>query len=1102
MNRTIFQILLIILLSFGSGSGSAGDAGKEMRSFNSHKFNAPLELIASQSRHLVGQRLESAGRSHLRSLSKNFKVEAESADPVVSLLAEIQDGNTSEMEKAGFPILSQLGNIVVTSSPLSRLRELEALPSLKKAEAVRAYRLETDISMAVTRMNELRTPLITGEFSGQTGAKALIAVIDTGIDVKHADFRKLDGTTRIKYLWDIADQSFTVSAGIIGTLPPMITSGGRPVGTVYTESQINQAIAGTALCNSKSQEGHGNLVAGIAAGNGNASGNGQPNRQYIGAAPEADLIVVQIMSTDSFSDSLAYDDLFLAALAYIDHQATQLNRPVAINISLGDHLGAHDGTSLIERAIDSFTGPGKPGRVVVKSAGNDGQRDLHAGGFFSNPGMPNEAVTIGINKTGIGDVEFDFWFSGKDSFRVYLEGGGEPNAELTGLVQNDPSSGDKELYFMTSRAGTFQIRIEGANVKNGRFDAWIPSRNAVFTSSVERNSRITIPGTSEHIITVGSFNTKNAWTDIDRISHYNPDIVVGALSPFSSDGPTRDGRLKPEIAAPGQRIAGTLTTDLLYGFEASIFLRQDVLLDGMHGLSQGTSFSAPHVTGLAALLFGKNPYLDAAQIKRFITEHATMDGFTGPANSVAKTEALPDNQWGHGKLNAAAAYTAVPVPSEIRFLAMLDYPYGQQASVTETFDVGGWVLASKGLQAMEILIDGNVWPDTSVQIYLPRADVCQLYPGYSPDCPVVGFKATVSNMPLGKHILQVRFTDRLGFQNTQAIGPRTILVQTLALKAWIDTPTANSTNNTTFFTAGWAISPAGIRQVDILIDQAPVAAAQIRTPRADVCQVYPGGDPACPNVGFQATVSGISPGQHVLAARIVSNDGSVKTLQRDIQVIAAPIRAVIDVPAANVQMGSGLHIAGWAVSPYSIRSIELKIDGHSQGYAALKVPRPDVCAVYPGSDPDCPNVGFNAHLLLLTPGLHTLTAVVTDNSGAVTSKQTQFHVAISGVLDTPKPYSTVSGNFMVSGWVGSAAGIVDIQILIDGFLLPIFPDQVTRQDVCNLFPNFDPACPDVGFRALLTGLSAGTHTLTVRAIDASGVDVTLPSTPQYIQVSP
>ena len=103
-----------------------------------------------------------------------------------------------------------------------------------------------------------------------SGAGVLVAVIDSGVDYFHPDFRTEDGRTRIVALWDQSSSSGHAPDGFLQ-------------GCEYTQEQIDAALAtgsreqGYALVPEQDLSGHGTAVLGIAAGNGRASGGaGEP----------------------------------------------------------------------------------------------------------------------------------------------------------------------------------------------------------------------------------------------------------------------------------------------------------------------------------------------------------------------------------------------------------------------------------------------------------------------------------------------------------------------------------------------------------------------------------------------------------------------------------------------------------------------------------------------------------------------------------------------------------------------------------------------------------------------------------------------------------
>ena len=128
---------------------------------------------------------------------------------------------------------------------------------------------------------------------------------------------------------------------------------------------------------------------------------------------------------------------------------------------------------------------------------------------------------------------------------------------------------------------------------NRGFQQYRLADNSLFESYAA--SSITDPGNAEGVITVGA--THRAWPHTYGVSF------------FSSRGPTGDGRMKPDLLAPGEKI-----TSCVPGGDGG---RSDQM--------DGTSMAAPHVSGAAALLMARHEELKGqpARIKRILCETAT-----------------------------------------------------------------------------------------------------------------------------------------------------------------------------------------------------------------------------------------------------------------------------------------------------------------------------------------------------------------------------------------------------------------------------------------------------------------------------------------------
>ena len=564
----------------------------------------------------------------------------ESADATVSktevaLLVQFE-GEIEKLVKAGFAVRSVLGDIATGTIAIGKLDKLAKLDEVKLLEAARAMHPELDLALVESRAN-----LVHAGPPGRRGAGVIVGVVDSGCDYSHPCFRNADGTSRILFIWD---QGLVPGAGEANPT-------GFTYGVEYSNAQINAALAtanpfAQVRHRDNDPNRHGTHVTGIAAGNGRAAGPTQPAGRFIGVAPEADIVIVANASNGA--EGLGTSANTLDAVNYIFQRAQALSRACVVNMSLGDNLGPHDGTSLVERGLDNLLGG--PGRAFVKSAGNAASGRIHAQGNVAT----GTTVDLRFNEPA-GDTspnQIDLWYEGADSFSVSVV---DPAGNTAGPVaigsaatinlpggnsvridhrNNDPLNGDKRI-FMTFQRGTaaqilpgnWTIRLGGtSSPSGGRFDAWIQRGTVVptFLAPHESNARtISTPGSALEVITAANYITRGAG--------------VGSLASSSSRGPTRDGRAAPTIAAPGSEILSALGH-----FAAGA--------DPYHGLG-GTSMAAPHIAGTIALMFQKNGTRTQEQIRACLQSTARSDASTGP---------VPNTAWGAGKLDANAAVNCVP----------------------------------------------------------------------------------------------------------------------------------------------------------------------------------------------------------------------------------------------------------------------------------------------------------------------------------------------------------------------------------------------------------------------------------------------------------
>ncbi|NCA15042.1 MAG: hypothetical protein EBS89_13140, partial [Proteobacteria bacterium] len=368
-------------------------------------------------------------------------------------------------------VRSARSGIYTATVPVNALPALSSLAGVVRVQASLPTSPLLDQSLKASKVVDPTTGARFDATSGISadGAGTIVAIVDTGIDYTHTDFKNQDGSTRIVALWDQTQgTSGTAATGV----------GNRAVdafqyGTECTATQIN---AGT--CSQVDTDGHGTHVASIAAGN-------------LGAAPKADIIVVKY----SFSDADAVD-----AWAWVIAKASSLNKPVSINNSFGGHNYGHDGGSASERALDDYAQ--LSGVAFVVAAGNEGADAIH------DRGTVGALATVDIPFTATtSSASLNFWYGATDNFTVSVLKGGAESAKSTkgsrartstvsgaGVTINNCNSissatgqcqASIQLTGMALGAG-WSVRLARTDLarsgSTGEWDAWVSGGGATFDS--------------------------------------------------------------------------------------------------------------------------------------------------------------------------------------------------------------------------------------------------------------------------------------------------------------------------------------------------------------------------------------------------------------------------------------------------------------------------------------------------------------------------------------------------------------------------------------------------------------------------------------------
>ncbi len=511
---------------------------------------------------------------------------------------------------------------------------------------------------------ETRSDDATNVF-GATGKGVTLIMVDRGVDWTHPDFINEDGTTRIKYILDMTGQS---------GCSPMNSA---PV--EYSESQINTALSGGTTLNTRDAVGHGTVSLGIAAANGRAFANGK----YRGIAPEADLIVVKYTSEGAPAHgNQAAETGFVAcfdeAMDWIDEKIDELGQPAVALGNFGTQYGPIDGTSSVSRKIDQIFGLDRPGRIWVEGVGDEGDKDNHAGGSYTN--TADSLIPFSLADTAT--YRMSIWYDGNFPAEITIElaDGTTVGPVTQGNFANqngifiqhyvpgtefyawNSTSGDGSAVIdVGGFAGTGNIRIRSTVPGTGTFDAYGSfTDNLVFTDKLVPGRLANIASTNS-AITLGAYVNKVNYNDIDGIPRtVDTEGLVDQVWSGSSQGPTRDGRLGVDVMLPGH--------NLFTSFGATSYwstFRFNLVEDGggFYGRQGAVSGAAPILQGAVALMLELNPELTARQARNIIRETSVRDSETG---------ITPNTQWGYGKMDVyAAAMEAVAQARAPRLVAVV-----------------------------------------------------------------------------------------------------------------------------------------------------------------------------------------------------------------------------------------------------------------------------------------------------------------------------------------------------------------------------------------------------------------------------------------------
>src|SRR5690606_24845985 len=373
-------------------------------------------------------------------------------------------------------------------------------------------------------------------------------------------------------------------------------------------------------------------------------------------------------------------------VAWMQQLAQQDGKRLVVNMSWGlHHMGTLDGNSLLSQAFDQFADEGV---TIATSGGNNGDVNFHIGHTFSgdtlrsrvqfypysaNPhmwgqslsmwGEPGQGFSAGFQVLDAqSNVLMETPWYASSTQPAYLDsllvsGADTVFCNLTAEAAH-PLNGRPHFRLRIKNANTAVRVIMQATAPSGTVHCWnvtelttdVGNWGQAFQggqpgwTAGDNQYGIGEPACTESVITVAACSSTS----------FSPTgtPIGGNIAGFSSFGPTLDGRLKPDITAPGTSVASSISsfTDNAY----TAFLT--VPFEGRNypfARFSGTSMSAPATTGTIALLLEAAPGLTPAEVRDLLRNTALTDNFTGTIPPGGST------RWGMGKLNAYHAVTDV-----------------------------------------------------------------------------------------------------------------------------------------------------------------------------------------------------------------------------------------------------------------------------------------------------------------------------------------------------------------------------------------------------------------------------------------------------------
>ena len=500
---------------------------------------------------------------------------------VVPAFIHINPNQTSKIEAMGVIVQERFNEFVTALIPVDIIERVAELTEVKEVNVARKMKLRTNMARYYTNADDVinysNDAITAGLPQAFKGSGVVVGVIDDGIDFQHMMFRDANGNYRIKRAYVArSSSSFTTYTNITSSSPTTDDTG----------------------------ESHGTHTSSTAGGSEITVGT----TVYGGMAPESSLVLVGC-------GQYLYNTNIANGIKYIFDYADSQNMPAVCSISLGSHMGPHDGSGELASVYSQYAGS-NPNHIIVYAAGNEagGSYGKQYSGGESSSSSPFTTVLNGCYYAynGYGSSYLNRMYQGYDVFyartankalgcRLHVVNTSSNSIVWTSnaITSSTSSVSGITTYFNSSPSvtiardsysGKYYVQLyfnqmtkkssyTGSNYAlavsvyptsgSCMIDGWdVSGYNAFGTASGTYGSYTLVAGSddcsigdecaSDDVISVGAYCTKTSVKDYQNTNHsltaYYTLRDIAYFSSYQAAGCGPTGVAKPDICAPGATI--------------------------------------------------------------------------------------------------------------------------------------------------------------------------------------------------------------------------------------------------------------------------------------------------------------------------------------------------------------------------------------------------------------------------------------------------------------------------------------------------------------------------------------------------------------------